>query len=173
MVKVCCCCRQPFEASQTHFYVQKRNPDGLRADCKQCFNTRYRPNWIPLPKKPKKTIQQINREQYLRIKADPALKIVKYTRSRTLLALKGGFYKSNRTLKLLGCSPKFLKEYLESKFTRGMNWSNHGRFGWHIDHIKPCASFDLSKPAEQAKCFHYSNLQPLWWQDNLQKPKLT
>lgn len=45
----------------------------------------------------------------------------------------------------------------------------HGVYGWHIDHIVPCASFDLSKPEEQKKCFHYTNLQALWWRDNIVK----
>jgi len=48
-----------------------------------------------------------------------------------------------------------------------MSWNNHGE--WHIDHIKPCTSFDLSKLSEQKKCFHYKNLQPLWAKDNLSK----
>ena len=50
-----------------------------------------------------------------------------------------------------------------------MNWLNYGRHGWHVDHIRPCASFDLSKPSEQKKCFNYKNLQPLWEEDNLAK----
>ena len=84
--------------------------------------------------------------------------------------------KSQSSLKLLGCSIDYFKCYLQSKFTKGMTWDNHGRgWGnkglkqWHIDHIKPCSSFDLSKPDEQQKCFHYSNLQPLWAKDNLAK----
>ena len=48
-------------------------------------------------------------------------------------------------------------------------WDNYGQKGWVIDHILPCCSFDLSKPEEQRKCFHYSNLQPLWESDNLRK----
>ncbi len=40
---------------------------------------------------------------------------------------------------------------------------------WEIDHIKPCASFDLSKPEDRAKCFHYSNTQPMWWRENIVK----
>jgi len=48
-----------------------------------------------------------------------------------------------------------------------MNWSNYGK--WHIDHIKSCASFDLSKKSEQKKCFHYTNLQPLWAEENIKK----
>lgn len=50
-----------------------------------------------------------------------------------------------------------------------MTWANYGKSGWHIDHIKPCASFDLSDPDQQKACFHYSNLQPLWAFDNLSK----
>lgn len=70
--------------------------------------------------------------------------------------------KSNSSIKLLGCSIEFFREYLESKFTTGMTWENHGLYGWHIDHIIPCASFDLSDPAQQELCFHYTNMQPLW-----------
>jgi len=58
----------------------------------------------------------------------------------------------------------------------GMTWDNHGtgKNGkgmkeWHIDHIIPCCKFNLSKDEEQRKCFHYSNLQPLWASDNMKK----
>ena len=77
--------------------------------------------------------------------------------------------KCKKTLELTGCTLEFLYNYLESKFTKGMSWDNYGKFGWHIDHIIPCSSFDMSNPEEQKKCFHYTNLQPLWWLDNLKK----
>lgn len=48
-----------------------------------------------------------------------------------------------------------------------MSWDNYGER--HVDHIKPCAKFDLSKPDEQRACFHYTNLQPLWAKDNIAK----
>ncbi len=79
------------------------------------------------------------------------------------------FTKSNSTMKLVGCSLKKLKTHLESQFQLGMNWDNHGSKGWHIDHIKPCSIFDLSDPKQQRKCFHYTNLQPLWASDNMIK----
>lgn len=58
---------------------------------------------------------------------------------------------------------------MQLQFKDGMNWGNYNYNGWHIDHIKPCALFDLSKEEEQKKCFHYTNLQPLWGIDNLKK----
>lgn len=72
--------------------------------------------------------------------------------------------KSASTIKLIGCNVSFLKDYLQSRFQKDMTWENYG--AWHIDHIKPCASFDLANPNEQKLCFHYSNLQPLWATDN-------
>jgi len=81
-------------------------------------------------------------------------------------ALKG-CYKAKCTIKLIGCDVKELKSHLEKQFTDGMNWENYGK--WHIDHIIPCASFDLTDPQQQKKYFHYSNLQPLWAVDNIRK----
>jgi hypothetical protein len=74
---------------------------------------------------------------------------------------------SPRHKKLLGCSIEQLKQHLEKQFQSGMSWQNYGK--WHVDHIKPCASFDLNNSTEQEVCFHYTNLQPLWAKDNLRK----
>jgi hypothetical protein len=101
---------------------------------------------------------------------DLNFKLRKYLRTRIYVAIKRNL-KSKHTSELLGCSVDDLKKHLESQFKEGMSWDNYCFRGWHIDHIKPCASFDLSKPEEQAKCFHYSNLQPLWWYENLSKSK--
>jgi hypothetical protein len=105
---------------------------------------------------------------YERVKKDLEWKMKKILRTRFLTAIKKQFKKSS-VLKLLGCSIDECRIYIESKFQEGMNWENHGIFGWHIDHIIPCATFDLTKLEEQQKCFHYTNLQPLWWEDNLKK----
>ena len=91
-------------------------------------------------------------------------------RTRIRKAVKG-LNKSKSTIKLLGCSIKNVRKYLETKFTEGMSWDNYGYYGWHIDHIKPCCQFDLTKASEQYKCFHYTNLQPLWAEDNLKKSR--
>jgi len=87
-------------------------------------------------------------------------------RKRIWQALKGN-PKSNHLKKLIGCSIEHLREHLQKQFKDSMFWSNYGK--WHIDHIKPCASFDLSKASEQKKCFNYKNLQPLWAIENFIK----
>lgn len=76
-------------------------------------------------------------------------------------------YKYRSSLLLLGCDMDFFKIYLESTFKDGISWDNISL--WHIDHIKPCAKFNLTDFNEQKKCFHYSNLQALWGIDNLKK----
>jgi hypothetical protein len=79
-----------------------------------------------------------------------------------------GLTKRGRTAELLGCSIENLKIYLESKFKVGMSWQNYGKI-WEIDHIMPCAIFDLAKPEHQKRCFHFSNLQPLFITANRRK----
>jgi hypothetical protein len=102
-----------------------------------------------------------------KLKTDMTLVLKKRLRNRLQKALKG-IIKSKRTMELLGVPHlDFLKAYLQSQFKEGMTWEN--RHLWHIDHIIPCSSFDLTKPEEQAKCFHYTNLQPLWASENLSK----
>ncbi|MBW1853098.1 MAG: hypothetical protein JRJ00_00195 [Deltaproteobacteria bacterium] len=80
-----------------------------------------------------------------------------------------GFKKVGRTIDILGCSIDEFINHLESQFTEGMTWENHGAMGWHIDHIMPCISFDLTKAEEQLKCFHFSNMRPLWAAANYAK----
>ena len=103
-----------------------------------------------------------------RIKNDPSTKLAMNIRRRVLLALKGS-HKAKPTIKLLGCTIEELWQHFESKFQHGMTRENHGK--WHVDHIKPCASFDLTDPKQQEECFHYTNLQPLWAEQNLKKGK--
>ena len=112
----------------------------------------------------RKKIAQYVRE---RRQKDIRFKIVVNLRHRANMALRGTV-KSKRTMELLGTSIDNFWSHLESKFKPGMSRNNYGK-RWHIDHIIPCASFDLTKPEEQFKCFHYTNLQPLWAKENLKK----
>lgn len=95
-------------------------------------------------------------------------RIVMVLRARIGTALRH-LKKSDSTQKLVGCSLSDLRVHLEAQFLPGMSWKNHGRYGWHVDHKRPCVSFDLSKPSQQRQCFNFTNLQPLWWRDNLSK----
>ena len=74
--------------------------------------------------------------------------------------------KPTNTFKWVGCSPEQLKTHIESLFQEGMSWDNYGRRGWHVDHIRPVSSF---KPEEWEQINHYTNLQPLWAEDNYKK----
>jgi hypothetical protein len=97
-------------------------------------------------------------------------KISCYLRTRVYQALQRK-KSSGSAIKDLGCSLEQLKQYLESNFHPGMTWENHKPDGWHIDHITPLASFDLTNREEFVKACHYTNLQPLWWNENLSKGK--
>ena len=114
----------------------------------------------------------ISQKQYIykkkKLKTDPYFKLMENLRSRIYCVLKGRIKKSARTLNLLGVKNiSEIKLHLEKQFKNGMTWKNHGK--WHIDHIKPCASFDLTCPQQQLRCFNYKNLQPLWAFQNMSK----
>lgn len=109
---------------------------------------------------------KINENERKRRKNDIEYKIKKNLRRRVNQVITRDC-KSSSTMELLGCSMYDFLKHIELKFIDGMNWDNYGE--WHIDHIIPCSSFDLTNIEQQMKCFHYSNLQPLWAKDNLSK----
>lgn len=99
-------------------------------------------------------------------KNDPIYSLLCGMRSRLCNYLKMcDVTKRNKTFDIVGCSPEFLKEHLETQFTDGMSWDN--RSEWHIDHIIPLSSAKTED--ELYKLCHYTNLQPLWAEDNLRK----
>jgi uncharacterized protein L426 len=106
---------------------------------------------------------RFNEYQNKKYKLDKNYRIGKLLRTRLWSALKNN-QKSDHTLDLLGCSIDELKAHLEMQFEPRMTWDNCGK--WHIDHIIPCAKFDLSIPENQRICFNYRNLQPMWAKEN-------
>jgi hypothetical protein len=113
-----------------------------------------------------------NNRDYLneRYKTDKKFKLKTLLRNRIANAIMRSYGEKDAvTTQLLGCDWGVVKQHLEEQFKEGMCWENHGRRGWHIDHIRPCASFDLTDPEQQKECFNYKNLQPLWEEDNLKK----
>jgi Prasinovirus endonuclease VII len=103
-------------------------------------------------------------------KTNLQLRLRRYIAARIWRVLKGS-KKSASTERLIGTTISNLMNHLSTQFRDGMNWQNQGVNGWHIDHIIPCSSFDLTDPEQQRRCFHYTNLQPLWWHENLAKGK--
>jgi len=149
-IKKCSVCKE--DKQESLYYRNTRTSDKLQRVCKSCMlkaNTIY---------------------SYKRYHNDIDFRLRKSLRTRVRLAIKSN-WKFGSTLKLLGCTIDELKIHLQNKFREGMTWQNFG-FGetrWNIDHVIPCAAFNLSDPVQQQQCFHYTNLQPLWQKDNLQK----
>lgn len=161
--KICGQCKK--EKTLDLFYVAKTQ-GRIRAECKECSKKAKRENYY---KNREARIKQQNEYKKNKRKTDTSFKLERNMRCRLYHAIRSQKAdKANRTFKLVGCKLAFLKGYLQAKFTEGMTWENYGH-GWHVDHIKPCCSFDLTKEEEQRKCFHYSNLQPLWAEENLKK----
>jgi hypothetical protein len=193
-MKICSKCKGEFDESC--FYKEGFRHDGLYPWCKQCKKKSKQIYDIANPGKSKAAFEACAAKnklsgktkidsiaQYEKRKANgklkayrahlntiPQKKIISNYSTRIYAALKRArTSKSIRTLSLLGCSGEELKVHLETQFTEGMSWDNHTLKGWHIDHIRPCASFDLTDPEQQKLCFHFSNLQPLWALDNILK----
>lgn len=139
----------------------KKNPEKYLnfLEWKKNYNKNYK----------KKHKEKILLQRKDRLKKDKNFNMRNILRSRIYTVLKRkNTTKLESTLTLLGVDNiDTVLNHLESKFESWMNWNNHGE--WHIDHIKPCASFDLRCPVQQLACFHYTNLQPLKAIDNLKK----
>jgi hypothetical protein len=176
--KKCTKCNTIRPATTEYFYKQKNGKFGLSSRCKSC-RKKYHADWHKDNRESesnkRKEYYQANKQKIVkynveysrnRRKTDTAFRIVYNTRRRIQQAIKNNS-KASSSLNLIGCSFPELKSYLEKQFTNGMSWDNYGE--WHIDHIRPCCSFDLSDPEQQKQCFHYSNLQPLWADENFQK----
>lgn len=101
-------------------------------------------------------------------KTDVNFKLQSSLRHRLWDALKHNF-KSGSAVQDLGCTIPELKIYLENQFELGMTWQNWSPFGWHIDHKQALTNFDLTDREQFLKACHYTNLQPMWWLENIRK----
>ena len=117
---------------------QKANPEARREQCKRYHAKRYA--------------------------KDTSFRVKKSLRARYREAILGARNSTNESQRLLGCSIEEVRAFLEKQFSEGMSWENYGE--WELDHVRPCASFDLSDPKQVEQCFHFSNLQPLWAEEN-------
>lgn len=185
MIKICNKCK--IEKELIYFSKDKTKKDGFYTICKECVKNAHKDNSIKISlymkeyriknkdsiklykkqRRKKDKTAQYNRRKF-RLKTDLNFKLKAYLRSRIRSAIKNN-QKSGSAVFDLGCSTEQLKNYLESKFQPGMTWENWSYKGWHIDHIKPLAVFDLTDSKQFKQACHYTNLQPLWWQENLNK----
>jgi hypothetical protein len=180
MRKICSKCL--VEKDLNDFRKEKSRKDGHKAICRACCksygNDHYHNNkkmyadnnkkWMSDNKV--KRLNYVKELQKYRYENDLQFKITHSLRTRLGSAIRNHKTKKIKsTFQLLGCDIEFFLKYIESKFTEGMSWENYGRSGWHIDHIIPCDMFDLTVKENQEKCFHYTNLQPLWATVNTSK----
>ena len=191
LIKLSCLdCKQELEVA--NFFKTKKRPTGYNAYCKKCWGDRrrdyYKNNRDKIIKKTQeytlknqdrhknwekewreKNKERIKNRRKIRKKTNPTLKLRDSISRRILLTLKrANAIKTKKTEELLGEKLEVVRQHLESQFRDGMTWDNHGKI-WHIDHIEPCCSFNLTIEDEQKKCFNYKNLRPLLISENLKK----
>lgn len=160
--KVCSCCKQElllvkFKPGKGRFEVG--------SNCKDCFNKKWNEY--------QKRTGQNKKHNKLKRQTNLQWKLKQVLRCRYLDALKrhtsgSRVNKHHSAIELIGCSIDFYKQYLEQQFKPDMTWENHGIL-WEIDHIKPCAAFDLTNITQQHECFIYTNTQPLYYSENRSK----
>ena len=112
------------------------------------------------PEKQRKATQKYRSDPFKRLQANLRTSLYASLKNRRIP-------KTSSLSNLLDCTIEYLVEHLESKFQEGMSWENQGK--WHVDHIRPLASFDLSDQEQLKQAWNYTNLQPLWAEENLRK----
>lgn len=154
----------------------------MQTEEKRAYHRAYMRRWRKLPDNAEKDHARQKRwhlanRRHLADYKRERLAVDENFRIRTLLAKalhvalvkqrSGNDWRPNAKLRgIVGCSKPAMIAHIEAQFLPGMSWSNYGRKGWEIDHIKPCASFDLTQHDQVLLCFHYTNLRPLWRADN-------
>lgn len=194
-IKKCYKCK--LEKYSDHFNIDITKKSGLSTQCRECANKmiiQYRKDRPGNQKRLNKeyylnNIEKIKKDtgcyakknhHWLKVKAqnrvrerrrsDPQYRFRIYLSDMIRKYLrKDGFVKDNKTEHYLGCKIQDFKAYITELFTEGMSWNNYGQMGWHLDHKRPAASFDLSIEEDRMACFHYTNFQPLWRKDNIAK----
>lgn len=159
-MKKCAGCK--LEKDIDFFCNDKKSKDGKQSYCKSCKNEKIKKYHKENPDKRGKKSKEKSLEIYYKNRIS-----MNFSR-RMRKSLKG--LKNNTSWEvLIGYTINDLKYHLESKFSEGMTWENYGE--WHIDHIKPISSFNISSVEDRdfKLCWSLSNLQPLWAIENLRK----
>jgi len=149
--------QKPFECKTCRNNLDRMKRSLNRDEYNRLSRERYQASKDNINETRRKNLQE-------RRNTDPRYRAMMALHCRLYMAVKK---KAGKTMDLTGCSKEELCTHLESLFGEGMTWENYGK--WHIDHIRPCSSFNLENPEEQRICFHWKNLQPLWAEDNIKK----
>jgi hypothetical protein len=108
-----------------------------------------------------------NRQKKLTDPQFAAITMMRKLVARTCERIKVGRREIGRTAEALGYNTEEFRRHIEAQFRDGMSWANHGE--WHIDHVRPLSSFDLTNPEQRKAANALSNLQPLWAAENMAK----
>jgi hypothetical protein len=173
------CGRCGEEKATEEFAMNNSLKSGKQSRCRACCSEAYHED-----KSYSQSYYQKNKEKRIKYQSEYNKEYKKAYRNRphvrvyrsqarrmSKLIQNAGKKKALTTVEYLGCTAKELMERLEKQWKPGMSWDNYEFTGWHIDHIRPCNSFDLTDVEQQKTCFHYTNLQPLWAEDNMRKSK--
>ncbi len=173
-VCIMCCEQKQIKNKEYNRQYYENNKEYLVGVHQEYYNT-HKEKMISYSKEyaqcHRKDINECKAERYIN---DINYRISEILRHRINFSIKYG-KKAGSAVRDLGCSVEFLKQYLEDKFYsnpetwQSMTWENYGYYGWHIDHIIPLSSFDLTDRDQFLKACHYTNLQPLWAKENLSK----
>lgn len=143
-----------------HYKTKQKRLAPRTAEWRRQYHRKYHPEYY------QKNREAIVKKQKYRRQNNVDIRIARNLRRR-INAIVRGDQKSGSAVHDLGCTIIELKVWLESKFYEDMAWDNYG--DWHIDHVRPLASFDLANRDEFLQACHFTNLQPLWAKENLRK----
>jgi hypothetical protein len=168
----CGTCGKVFYRSQSHI-TTKHNNVFCSTDCQYTARTKnITPRIVDNPYNIVRKTEEEKKETIIKWrnirKEQPKYKLINAVRSRLAEYLKQkGYKKDKNTFNIIGCTPDELRQHIEKQFKIGMTWENYGHETWHIDHIIPISSG--KNKDEIYKLSHYSNLQPLWAEENYEK----
>jgi hypothetical protein len=163
--------KNPNMSSKNRLEIYRQDPE-FRKNANEKQRERYRDN-VEYERERRKQYYHNNKKierkknnewKKTKLKNDPLERIKKNIRNRIRKFLTGD-NKSKRTFDIVGLDKEKFKFYIENMFTEGMTWENYGE--WHLDHIKPLYLSENEEDLIQLN--HYTNLQPLWAEDNLKK----
>jgi hypothetical protein len=150
------------EYSRKYYATNPRRKEYLKK-----YNETYFNEYAKTPKRK----QYISKYFKVKYKTDENFRIGKVMRGKLYTALKwkDSWRANHKGVECLGCDINFFRKYISNQFQENMSWGNYGE--WHLDHIMPLVNFDLTKKSEREKCFHYTNIQPLWKEVHREKSK--